>query len=281
MLDSFAGAETDQAAGLRHLFAARTVRAARVIAFVSGREACGRTTLLVRTAAALAKAGHGVLIIDENRGTDNIHSAFGIKARHDLLDLVRGGCPIERLVQPVAPRLGVVAAARFAAEVQHVDTMAAGRLDAALGHLQEGNSFVLIDCAARGGQHLSLLALAAPHMAVLVAVQSSAIIRAYTLIKRLAQERGCDGFNIAITGARTGTEALAVFRNMRRTANEHLGVRLDYLGSARVPTEDHLAGALQGRLSLASASGDGSGFLRFAEGAAASATGPRSLASTF
>ena len=279
MLDSFAGAEADQAAGLRHLFAAREVRAARAVAFVSGREACGRTTLLVRTAAALAKAGQGVVIIDEHRGMDTGHSAFAIKARHDLLDLVRGGCPVERLVQPVAPRLGVLAAARFAAEVQQVDTTAAGRLDAALGHLQEGNSFILIDCATRGGQHLSPLALAAPHMAVLVAAQSSAIIRAYALIKRLARERGRGGFNIAITGARTGAEALAIFRNMRRTASEHLGVHLDYLGSARVPMADHLAGALQGRLSLASASGDGSGFLPFAEGTACAATGRNNMAS--
>lgn len=281
MLDSFADAEADQAAGLRHLFAARAARAARVVAFVSGREACGRTTLLVRTAAALAKAGQGVVIIDENRGTNNVHAAFGIKARHDLLDLARGGCPLEGLLQPVASGLGVIAAARFAADAQRIDTTAAGRLDAALGQLRQGNSFVLIDCAARGGQHLSPLALAAPHMAVLVAAQSSAIIRAYTLIKRLAQERGRDGFNVAITGARTGAEALAIFRNMRRTASEHLGVHLDYLGSARVPTADHLAGALQGRLSLASASGDWSGFLPFAEGTVSAATDRKNLASAF
>ena len=38
----------------------------QVVAFASGRESCGRTTLLVQTAAALAAAGHGVVIIDEN-----------------------------------------------------------------------------------------------------------------------------------------------------------------------------------------------------------------------
>lgn len=256
---------TDQAAGLRRLFRSRPARA---VAFVSGREACGRTTLLVHTAAALAQAGEAVVIIDENPGADNVHAAFGIKPRHDLLDLVNGTLPIQRLVQPVAPRLSIMAAARFAADVNYIDAAAAALLDPAFRQLQEGSSFVLIDCAAGRGQHISPLALAAPHMAVVVAAQSSAITRAYALIKRLAQERGREGFQIAITRAKSDQEALAIFHNMRHTAREHLGVRLDYLGSARVPTVDHLATALLSGLSQASQGSDWFGFLPFAAGTA-------------
>lgn len=245
MLDSSSGGIADQAAGLRRLFRARPARA---VAFVSGREACGRTTLLVHTAAALAEAGEAVVIIDENAGSDNVHAAFGMKPRHDLLDLVHGTLPIQRLVQPVAARLSVMAAARFAASVHSVDAPAAMRLDAALRQLQEGSSFILIDCAAGQGQALSPLALAAPGMAVVVAAQRTAITRAYALIKRLARERGRDGFQVAITRARSDQDALAIFHNMRHTARDHLGVRLDYLGSARVPGVDHLADALQSAL---------------------------------
>ena len=246
LLDKHSGAMADQASGLRRLFRARPARA---VAFVSGREACGRTTLLVRTAVALAEAGEAVVVIDENSGPDNVHAAFGAKARRDLIDLVRGGCAIERLVQPVAPRLSLMSAARFADEIHQLAAVEAGRLNTAFRRLQEGSSYVLIDCAARNGQQLSPLALAAPRMAVVVAAQSSAITRAYALIKRLVQERGRDGFQVAITRARSDQEAQDIFHNMRHTAHEHLGVRLDYLGSARVPSADHLADALQTHLS--------------------------------
>ncbi|MDP2822971.1 MAG: hypothetical protein Q8O52_09875 [Sulfuritalea sp.] len=278
MRDSSTGGIPDQAAGLRRLFRARPARA---VAFVSGREACGRTTLLVHTAAALAEAGEAVVIIDENSGTDNVHAAFGMKPRHDLLDLVHGALPIQRLVQPVASRLSVMAAARFVADVHHVDASAAARLDAALRQLQEGSSFVLIDCAAGQGQHLSPLALAAPHMAVVVAAQSSAITRAYALIKRLAQERGRDGFQVAITRAKTEQDALAIFHNMRHTAREHLGVRLDYLGSARVPTVDHLANALQSSLLQTSEGDEWFGFLPLARARVSAPAIPNRLESTF
>lgn len=260
---------------MRRLFVTRTARA---VAFVSGGEACGRTTLLMRTAAELAKTGEAVVIIDENSGANNVHSVLGMKARHDLLDLVQGGCPLERLVHPVVPLLGVMSAARFAADVRQVDASAAARLDTALRQLQEGSSFVLIDCATRNGRHLSPLALAAPHMVVVVAAQSSAITRAYSLIKRLAQERRRDGFHVAITRAGSEQKAQAIFHNMRHTAREHLGVRLDYLGSARVPTADHLAGALHSRLSRNSEDGGLGRFLPIAEDAASAAAGLGHLA---
>lgn len=71
---------------------------------------------------------------------------------------------------------------------------------------------------------------------------------------------------MAITRAGSDREALSIFHNMRQTAHEHLGVRLDYLGSARVPSVDHLADALQGSLSQSAGAGDWFGFLPASRG---------------
>lgn len=260
MLEALHHAAGDQAAGLRRLFGARP---AQVIAFVSGRDACGRTTLLVQTAAALAHAGHGVVIIDENSGPNNALATFGMTPRHDLMDMVQGGCSAQQIMQSAAPLVRTVAASRFADELHHLDAASAEYLNAGLRQIQQGASFVMIDCAARRGGHISSLALTARHIAVVVAAQGSAITLAYALIKRLARERGRDGFQVVITRARSEEEAQAIFDNLRRTAREHLGVRLDYLGGCRVPVTDHLADALQSRLPLGTGDVDGGGFLPF------------------
>lgn len=270
--ESISGAAVDQAAGLRRLFGAQT---GQVVAFVSGREACGRTTVLVRTAAALAQAGQGVVLIDENSGPHNALSTLCIKARHDLLDLVQGDYSLERVMQSATPLLNVIAAAKFSTALDPIDALAAGRLNAVLKRLQDGSAFVLVDCAARNGQHLSPLALAVPHMVVVVAAQSSAITQAYALIKRLAQERGREGFHVAITRARTEQEAQAIFHNMCHTAREHLGVHLDYLGGVRVPATEHLADALQSRLLLAAGRQDRHDFVPSARSAASVTAGGR------
>jgi flagellar biosynthesis protein FlhG len=260
-LDAWAG---DQAAGLRRLFGGR---APRVVAFASGRDACGRTTLLVQTSAALAAAGHGVVIIDENLAADNTLAAFGVTARHDLLHAIRGDCTLPQVAVTAAPLIRIVLAARAARELDQRELdhrgrgNAVGRLADCLRELQRGAGFVLIDTAARRGGHLSPLALAAPHVAVVVAAHGAAITHAYALIKRLAQEYGRDGFQIVITRARSREEAQAIFDNMRRVARAHLDVRLEFLGDARVPVNDDIAEALLARLPEPADDGDGNGFL--------------------
>lgn len=250
----------DQAAGLRRMFGGR---APQVVAFTSGREACGRTTLVVQTAAALAAAGHGVLIVDENQAPNNAISYFGLKARHDLYQVLQGERTLGQAALEAAPLVRILPAARAARELDHTNrsaTAARRRLPACLQEMQRGVDFVLIDTAVRHNGHLSPLALAARHMAVVVGAQSTAITHAYALIKRIVQERGRDGFQVVITRPRTREEARAIFDNMRRVAREHLDVRLDYLGASLVPVTDNLAYALLQRLPPAVDGGAESGF---------------------
>jgi flagellar biosynthesis protein FlhG len=248
----------DQAAGLRRLFGSRGTQ---VVAFASGRESSGRTTLLVQTAVALAAAGHAVVIIDENPGPNNAITAFGLTARHDLMQTVNGERTLRQVAMPAAPLVHVIPAARAARELNPADIAARQRLAACLQEIQRGAAFVLIDCATRRGGSLSALAQAARHLAVVVAAQGSAITHAYALIKHMAQEHGRDGFRVVITRARAKEEARAIFDNMRRVANEHLGVRLDFLGASMVPVTEHLAEALTTRLPPCLEESETSGFV--------------------
>lgn len=247
----------DQADGLRRLFGSRTPQ---VVAFASGREACGRTTLVVQTAAALAASGHGVVIVDENPAPDNALAAFGLAARHDFFNVVRGERSLAQVTLSAAPLVRVVPAARAARELDRLSVAGQQRFAAGLRGMQQGASFVLIDCASRRGGNLSTVAASARHLAVVVAAQGSAITQAYALIKRIARDHGRDNFQIAITRARSGEEARAIYGNMRRVASEHLGVRLDYLGAAAVPVTDNLADALVQCLPPAVDAGDADAF---------------------
>jgi flagellar biosynthesis protein FlhG len=236
---------SDQAAGLRRLFGSR---GAQVIAFASGHEASGRTTLVVQTAAALAANGHGVVIVDENSAPNNAVSAFGLTARHDLMTALTGERGLRQTMLPAAPLVRIIPAARAARQFDAAAAEERQRLDGVLREMQQGVGFVLVDCATKRGGHLSPVALSSRHIAVVVAANSNAITHAYALIKRMAQERGRDGFQVVITRARAPEEARAIFENMKRVASEHLGVRLDFLGAAMVPVTEHLADALVTRL---------------------------------
>lgn len=244
MLDLLNTPLHDQAAGLRRLFSARPGCA---IAFVAGREANGRTRLLMQTAIALADSGESVLVIDENRGDDNMHAAFGVKPAADLFDMVERDLPPQQILRTVASRLSLASAARLAArEALTEDHLL--RLDAVLQSLQASHSYVLIDCSDGPDRPMSVLAAAAPALAVVVAAHSGAITGAYALIKRLARESGRSSFHVVITRARSDDESRAVFRNLADTAQRHLGVRLDFLAGAKQPAAEHIAVPLEARL---------------------------------
>ncbi len=249
----------DQAAGLRRLFGGRTPQ---VVAFASGREACGRTTLLLQTATALAGSGYGVLIIDENPAPNNAVSTLGLTARYDLFQVLQGECSLNQAILQVAPLMRILPAARAARELDHANRIAAAarrNLPGCLQEIQADVDFILVDAVIRRGGQLSPLALAARHMAVVVAAQGTAITHAYALIKRIAQERGRNGFQVIITGSRSKEEARAIFGNMRHVAREHLDVRLDFLGVSLVPMTESLADALLQKLPPASVDGNGKG----------------------
>jgi flagellar biosynthesis protein FlhG len=257
MLPAGLGGQIDQAAGLRRLFGTRPPQ---VVAFASGHEACGRTTLVVQTAAALAAAGHGVVIVDENAAPNNAIGAFGLSARYDLMHALHGERSLRQVMLQAAPLVRILPAARAVHELDHLDLASMMQLTACLNELQRGVGFVLIDCAVRRHGHLSRLAVAARHLAMVVAAHGNAITHAYALIKHMAQERGRDDFQVAITRARSPDEARAIYDNMRRVARSHLDVRLDYLGAADVPVTANLAAALLSRLPPAfGAEGAGAG----------------------
>lgn len=257
----------DQADGLRRLFGCREPQ---VVAFASGREACGRTTLVVQTAVALAAEGQAVVVVDENSAPDNVLTTFGLTARNDFYQVVRGDRSLNQVALAAAPLVRVIPAARAARELDHMSAASRQRLIAGFRGMQEGASFVLIDCAAnRRVGHLSAVAAMARHFVVVVAAQGAAITHAYALIKRVFQDYNRDRFQIAVTRARSTEEARAIYDNMRRVAREHLGVQLDYLGASAVPVTDHLANALLCKLPPVADEENVNGFISAAPGVTA------------
>jgi flagellar biosynthesis protein FlhG len=83
----------DQADGLRRLLAKDFLR---IVTVTSGRNRVGKTSAVINLAAALARAGRDVLVIDENTNANNLSGSLGLRARYDLLDVIRGSRQLER-----------------------------------------------------------------------------------------------------------------------------------------------------------------------------------------
>jgi flagellar biosynthesis protein FlhG len=235
----------DQAAGLRRMFDARPHQ---LVAFAAGDDKCGRTPLVVQTAIKLAEAGERVVVIDEHRGPRRAIAKLGVGIPGDIWDSLIGRIALERLITPVVPNLWTLAADGVASRLQEDSPLIREKLDMIVTPIMGGAEFVLIDSQLSPDGGLSVLSTMAHHMVVVVGAETGSITDAYTLIKRLVHERGREGFHIVITRPKNEAAGRKVFDNLKKTAQAHLGVRLDLLAIVRTPTVENLSEELFSRL---------------------------------
>lgn len=229
-----------------------TRRPNQVIAFAGGGRRCGRTTLVVEAGKALARAGHQVIVVDENEGATNALALLGRAQTGDLIDALLLGTPLSALITAVEPNLWLAYAAKAAALLRFDSPKAMEIATTLISPMEAAANFVLIDSAVLEGGHLSLLSAQAHHMVIVVSARVDAIQGAYAVIKRLAAERGRDGFYLAITGAESDTEAGTIYANVKKTAKRYLDVRVDFLANLPFPLPRDLDRILTGGLPIVS-----------------------------
>lgn len=236
---------SDQAAGLRRLFAPR---GAQIIAMTSAAAVGGRSQLLAEAAGTLAARGRRVLLIDENPGPRNAASLLGDAARQagDLLQVIRGEINLPQAVARIGRGFELLNAVRLA----NAELPLTRRLSDLLQMLVDGHDFILIDCSASRTSQISTLGLQAHYLVVAVTAESNGIMQAYAQIKRLAQIHQREHFHVVVSGRTGRDEARTVFNNLRQVAQEHLGVHLNYLGLASAGRSEMLADLLDTGLTL-------------------------------
>ena len=90
-----ADVQQDQAEGLRRLLARDSVR---VVTLTSGRTGVGKTNVVVNLAAALAKRGRHVLVLDEQQGKDSTETLLGLSSYYNLMHVIRREKTLEEVI---------------------------------------------------------------------------------------------------------------------------------------------------------------------------------------
>lgn len=239
----------DQAEGLRRLL---VLNQTQVITVVAGKAGVGRTSAAINLAAALARSGKNVLVLDENHGPNNLPGRMGLAARHDLLDVAQGKCGLCDAVLS-AKGFGILPTARAMHALASLDRAGQQRLENALTEASDGADVVLVDAAmpalgqveGRAGNAMAVSPSLASGAALLVVVEAtpSGITESYALIKRLALKNARQQFGIAVNKAGNEQAALTVFENMAKVTRRNLSARLEYLGY--IPPDERLKCAMQ------------------------------------
>jgi flagellar biosynthesis protein FlhG len=231
----------DQAEGLRQMLVRASV--AHVVTVTAARTGLGATSVVVNLAAALARAGKDVLILDEHPAHDNVGNMLALRSRHDLLDVVRCEKSLREIILQPRQGVSVLPVARAIPALPQSSQTERERLLECMAGASRGMDVVLVDAAAHeGGLISSSLAPDQPLLMVLNAT-ASAITECYTLIKRMALQDGRRNFGVLVNKVRDEQEAKVVFSNIAQVAHRHLQVRVEYTGF--IPIDEKLKRATQ------------------------------------
>lgn len=225
----------DQAEGLRRLLARDSVR---VVTLTSGRTGVGKTNIIVNLAAALAKRGRHVLLLDEQQGKGSMETLLGLTARYDLMHVIRREKTLEEVMLRGPEGVDIVSAGNGLRVLGELGQEDQDSLVQSFRRLSKTVDVVLVDAIAGVASNVLPLSLASQEIVIVVSPHPSSIKDAYALIKVLNQNFAIHRFHILASKVKNEQEARALYDNMAEVAVRFLDVSLDFMG--HVPFDEKL-----------------------------------------
>lgn len=222
----------DQAAGLRRLFGQEALR---VVTFAAGSRGVGKTTAVANIAAAMARQGREVLVLDENTA-NNVAAVFGVPARYDLFHVINRDRRLAEVLVHVAPGVRVLPAAAAVKKLGKLRAAQQNALSEAISGMEHPADVILVDASMDHPLGFSPLGLAAQDTVVVASATGPAITEAYALIKKVSLGYSRRHFRVLVNKAKSAEDADAIHRNLAQLARERGVALIDFAG--HVPHDD-------------------------------------------
>ena len=224
----------DQADGLRRLFGRQQ---SRVVTFAAGSNGVGKSVLVANLAAALARQGKEVMVLDENT-RNNVATCFGALARNDLLQVINGEKQLSEVLLTVAPGVRVLPAARAVKKLGKLTLRQQSQLLDSIAGMERTADVILVDASPDHPLGFSPLGLAAHDTVVVMSNTGASITEAYALIKKVSLGYSRKQFRILVNKVRGSDEARAIHGNIAQLTHSRGLANLEYAGF--VPLDERL-----------------------------------------
>ena len=226
-------------------------RRSRIMAVTSGKGGVGKTFVAANLAAALARQGEKVLVLDADLGLANLDVVLNLFPKITLHDVFTGKCTLDEAILPAPGGFSVLLAGSGMVEYSRMTPEVRAQLQQVIAEVAPRFDRVLLDTGA-GISDVVLYAVSlADDVLVVATPEPTSMTDAYATIKVLATTQGRREIQLLVNQARRPGEGRAVRQQLQQVLDRYVSadldspVRLELVGE--VPADPAVREAVQRR----------------------------------
>jgi flagellar biosynthesis protein FlhG len=234
--------------------AAASTRRARILAITSGKGGVGKTFVSANLAAALARRGERVLVLDADLGLANLDVVLNLFPKITLHDVFTGKSTLEEAILPAPGGFSVLLAGSGLVEYSRLTTEIREKLQEIIEAIAPRFDRILIDTGA-GISDVVLYAVSlAAEVMVVATPEPTSLTDAYATIKVLVAQQKRTVISLVVNQVSRTGEGRTVRSQLQQVVDKFVAptlpepggtVKLEFLGE--IPTDKSVREAVQRR----------------------------------
>ncbi len=230
---------------------ASTPRRAVITAITSGKGGVGKTLVAANLAAALARAGQRVLVLDADLGLANLDVVLNLSARVTLHDVFTGKASLDDALQPAPGGFSVLLAGSGLVEYSRMTPEVRDKLLAVIAQVRPRFDQVLLDTGAGISDVVLFTVSLADEVLIVATPEPTSLTDAYATVKVLATTQAPRPVRLLVNQVQRSGEGRAVRAQLQavvdRFVNTTLAQPVQLLLLGEVPTDSAVRESVQRR----------------------------------
>jgi flagellar biosynthesis protein FlhG len=231
--------------------AAGTGKGARITAVTSGKGGVGKTFVTANLAAALARRGERVLVLDADLGLANLDVVLNLYSRLTLHDVFTGRTPLDDAILPAPGGFSVLLAGSGLVEYSRMTPEVRDKLLEVIARVRPRYDHVLLDTGAGISDVVLFTVSLADEVLIVATPEPTSLADAYATLKVLASTQSARPMRLLVNQTQKSGEGRAVRSQLQQVVDRFVNanlpqpVKLDHIGD--VPQDTAVRETVQRR----------------------------------